>query len=613
MRKLISLIRRAPKRTSALIAIIAAAIIVPATLFAWGPTRPTYTMASPADHITFNSITDNPNIGDERNFVGIRETGTSNAWSDDMTVVSGKQYTVRMYVHNNAAANLNLTATGVTAMFNLPVTTGKSIQVSGYLNSSNATPGEVYDHAIFNSAEDFNLAYVSGSLRYENNVSTFSLPESIFTSSGALLGYNSMNGNIPGCVQYAGYVSFTVNPQFAAPPKPTSNFTMSKLVSGHGANTWVKNYTAAPGETVDYLIQYSNTGGTQQDGVTLRDTLPAGQSYVAGSTIFANSNYPNGKQASDNIANGTGINIGSYTAGAGAWATFSATIPNNDQLPTCGANTETNIAKVTTGGNSLEDTATVTVNKDCPPEPKPVYTCDALTASLVSGSEYRFNGSATASNGATIKDYIFDFGDGSNRTVTNPSGVLHTYSTNNGTYTARLTVTFNVNGSEKTVTSNACTVNITIVKPPTPVYTCDALTAELVSGNKYKFNGQATATGGAKIENYTFAFGDGATSTVTNPLGVTHTYPDVSATYTARLSVTFKVDGAFRTVTSNACTVNVVGGKTPVPPITPVTPAELPKTGIGENIVALLGLGALVTSTGYYGASRRRVSMFKKR
>jgi len=561
MRKLISLIRRAPKRTSAVIAIIAAAVIIPATLFAWGPSRPTYTMASPADHVTFNSITDNPNIGDERNFVGIREKGTSNLWSDNMTVQSGKEYTVRMYVHNNAAANLNLVANNVTAKFNLPTTTGKSIQVDGFVSSSNASPSEVYDGATFNNGTDFNLAYVSGSLIYENNVSTFNLPESIFTSSGAQLGYSSMNGNIPGCIQYAGYVSFTVKPQFAA----TNSFTMSKMVSRHGANQWVKDYSATPGETVDYLIQYRNTGDVQQDGVTFRDTLPTGQTYVMGSTIYGNANYPNGTPASDNIANGTGINVGSYLPNGNAWSIFSAKIVDNDQLPVCGNNAQVNSAKVTTGGYSLEDTATVNVNKDCPPPPTPVYTCDALTASLVSGTEYRFNGSASASGGATIKDYTFDFGDGSNRTVTNPSGVLHTYSTNSGTYTARLTVTFNVDGSERTATSNACTVNITISKPPTPVYTCDALTAELVSGNQYRFNGKATASGGATVENYTFDFGDSTNQIVTNPSGVTHTYADKDGSYTARLSVTFRVDGAFKTVTSDACTVKITIVKPPVP------------------------------------------------
>ena len=606
MRKLISLIRRAPKRTSAVIAIIAAAIIVPATLFAWGPTRPTYTMANPADHVTFNSITDNPNIGDERNFVGIRETGTSNLWSDDMTVQNGKEYTVRMYVHNNAAANLNLVAHNVNAKFNLPTTTGKSIQVNGFLNSSNSSPAEVYDHAIFSSTQDFNLAYVSGSLKYENNVSTFNLPESIFTSSGASLGYSSMNGNIPGCIQYAGYVSFTVKPQFA----PTSSFTMSKMVSKHGANSWVKNYTATPGETVDYLIQYRNTGGTQQDGVTFRDTLPSGQTYVMGSTIYGNALHPSGTPASDNIANGTGINVGSYLPNGNAWSIFSATVASNAQLPTCGANTQINSAKVSTGGYSLDDTATVVVNKDCPPTP--VYTCDALTATLVSGNQYKFSGQATATGGATIVGYLYNFGDGTSRSVTEPMEVTHTYPDVSATYTARLSVTFRVDGTFRTVTSNACTAQITIVRPPTPVYTCDALTAELISGNQYRFNGRATAAGGATIENYTFDFGDGVTKTITSPNDVLHTYANTGATYTAKLNVTFRINNEFQTTTSNACTVKITVSQPPVPPVVPVTPAELPKTGIGENFISLLGLGALVTSTGYYSASRRRTSMFKR-
>ena len=111
------------------------------------------------------------------------------------------------------------------------------------------------------------------------------------------------------------------------------------------------------------------------------------------------------------------------------------------------------------------------------------------------------------------------------------------------------------------------------------------------------------------IENYTFDFGDNTNRTVTNPTGVLHTYPNVSASYTARMSVTVKVDGAYRTVTSDACTVKVTAGKTPV---TPVTPSELPTTGIGTGITAFLGLGSLVTSLGYYRASRRHASMFKR-
>lgn len=380
------------KKLTAILAMIAAAIVIPAALLAWGPTRPTYTIATPADHVTFNSITDNPNIGDERNFVGIREAGTTNLWTDSMAVQNDKEYTVRMYVHNNAAENLNLVAENVTAKFNLPTTTGKSIQVNGFLSASNATPTEVYDHAIFTGSENFNLSYVGGSLKYENNsfgATGIALPESIFTSAGAKLGYDKLDGKIPGCFQYAGYVSFKVKPQFAS----VSQFTMSKMVSKHGDNKWVESYTAKPGETVDYLIQYKNVGDAQHNDVTIRDTLPVGMSYVAGSTVYGNSKNPAGVKASDNIANGTGINIGSYAPGANAWAIFSVKVSNNDDLPLCGSNKLINKAKVTTGGGSIEDTADVVVARVCentppvtPPELPKTGTGENIAAFLGLGA-----------------------------------------------------------------------------------------------------------------------------------------------------------------------------------------------------------------------------------
>ena len=75
---------------------------------AWGPAdRPTYTNASPADFATFNSITDNVGIGDERNFVRVREAGTSNTYVDELEVVPGKEYEVMIYYHNDAGSNTN--------------------------------------------------------------------------------------------------------------------------------------------------------------------------------------------------------------------------------------------------------------------------------------------------------------------------------------------------------------------------------------------------------------------------------------------------------------------------------------------------------------------------
>ncbi len=395
MGKLLTIIRNAPKRMTALFAIFAVALIVPAALHAWGPDRPTYTVNNPADHVTFNSITDNPNIGDERNFVGIRESGTNNLWSDDMAVQADKTYTVRMFVHNNAATSLNASGKGiahdVTAKFNLPTTTAKSIQVNGFLSASNASPAEVYDHAVFSSDRDFNLAYVAGSLKYENNAGTFSLPESIFTSTGAKLGYDQMNGTLPGCFQYSGYVTFQVKPQV----QQTTNFTLQKLVSKHGENKWVENYEAQPGEVVDFVLQYKNTGEVQHDNVTFRDTMPAGLSYVNGSTKYGNNRNPSGIQASDDIT-GAGINVGSYTPGAAAWTIFSAKVADNDTLPVCGVNTLTNKGKVNAGEYALEDTANVTVTKKC--QPGKITVCELASKKIITINENDFDSSKHSKN-----------------------------------------------------------------------------------------------------------------------------------------------------------------------------------------------------------------------
>lgn len=397
---LTSFMRKASTRVVAISALAVATIAIPASLLAWGPNRPTYTVAHPADHVTFNSITDNPNIGDERNFVGIRESGTNGLWQDAQTVTSGKEYVVRLYVHNNAAENLKLVAKNVTAKVNLPTTTAKSLEVQGFINSSNASPTEVYDHATFNAAENFNLAVVPGSLKYYNNANGngFTIPETLFTSTGAKLGYDKMDGNIPGCFQYAGYLTFIVKPQFA----PKQDFSMEKLVSKHGENKWVDNYAATPGETVDYLLKYSNTGNARQDNVTFRDTLPTDQSYVNGSAVYGNANTPNGTKASDNIT-GVGVNVGSYAPGGNAWFIFSAKVAGNTDLDKCGPNTMTNTASVTTAYGNKSDTAVVTVNKTCT-EVKTIEVCRLSDKKIVTINESEYNQAKYSKNLNDCKD-----------------------------------------------------------------------------------------------------------------------------------------------------------------------------------------------------------------
>lgn len=626
---------------------IAAAIIVPSVIFAWGPDRPTYTIAHPADHITFNSITDNPNIGDERNFVGIREEGSTGTWKDSVTAQPGKSYVVRMYVHNNAATNLNLVAKDVTAKFNLPTATGKSLQVDGFLSASNASPKEVYDHATFTSSENFNLNFQEGSLKYYNNhfTSGATISESVFTSAGAKLGYNKLDGNIPGCFQYAGYLTFVVKPQFAS---TKTDFTVKKDVRKNGTTTWGDSVDAKAGDTLNYRITYTNTGTTKQNNVNLKDTLPAGISHIPGSVKIMNASNPNGAYVQDGDKMfSTGVNIGSYTAGSNAIVVFNAKVDSNDKLPKCGPNVLKNVASAQPEGQDpKEDDATTNVPKECQPTPQPEYKCDSLTVTKISRTQFSFDAKYTVKD-ATHKSTTYVIRDASGKEISRSTG--KTFTTDKvGKYTVEAIITVTVNGTDKTVTSENCKKEFEVTPVPvTPAYACESLSATKISRTEYSFVGKATATSGATIISYTFDFGDGNTKTVATPT-VTHTYNQAKA-YSVKMSVTVKVDGSNKTVTSDACKTQItvspekpeeckpgipvgderceencdVPGKehlpkdspdcketpvipeTPETPQTPETPAELPKTGVADTILTLMGVGSLIAAASYYVASRR--------
>lgn len=369
-----------------------AAIAVPAFAGAYGPSRPTFTIEDPADHVTFNSITNNGNYGDERNFVLIKDAANTSAggWSDEVNVEGKKEYLVRVYVHNNAAANLNLVAQNTRVKVNIPNSISNRVQIDGFVSADNANPGQVWDDVVLKSDKQFAANYVAGSARYYNNVNPstgFALSDNIASQTGALVGYNQMDGKVPGCFQYSGIATFRVYVQ----GEVAANFTAEKKVRLNGQTDWSTDaIEAKPGQKVDYQIGYKNTGEAVQSNVTVKDTLPAGVTYEANTTTLKNAQHSegNGFKLTTNTVATTGENIGNYAPGANAYVRFTATLPTNDQLAVCGKNTIRNTARVITEHGYKEDVVDVIVTKtDCGPvqnECKPgVPTGDARCAECV--------------------------------------------------------------------------------------------------------------------------------------------------------------------------------------------------------------------------------------
>ncbi|MDO4781461.1 MAG: hypothetical protein Q4A34_03680 [Candidatus Saccharibacteria bacterium] len=352
-------------------------------VLAYGPQRTTFTIEKPATYITFNSITNNRDYGDERNFVIAKDAAHTQAggWSDNVKIQDGKEYLVRMYVHNNAAANLNLRAINTRVMANVPRTEAKSHRIDGYVSADNAKPNQVYDHVHFSSDKDFTMTYVAGSARYYNNLNPkdgYQLPDAIVTQAGAQVGYEKMNGVVPGCFQYSGIATFKLR----AETKKAPNFTVNKQVRIAGTADWKDTITAKPGDMVEYRIGYDNTGQAKQQDVVVQDVMDRGLQYVTGSSLLYNAANKQGKQVSDNT-HGKGVNIGHYAANSNAYLQYKAKVAAKEQL-SCGTTTLKNTATVITGNGKKSDDATVTVTTACD---KPIEVCEVSTKKIVTIDE----------------------------------------------------------------------------------------------------------------------------------------------------------------------------------------------------------------------------------
>ena len=496
MKKLINFI----KNHSIISGSVLVAAVAPALVWAWGPSRPSFTIEKPADYITFNSITNNPVIGgDEKDFVGIREVGSNANWTNNMKVQNGKEYYVRIYVHNNAASNLNLVAENVVAKLNVPTTTAKTVTVQGQVSASNAKPNTVWDEATFSSDNDFNLAYISGSALFENNgMGTTKLPDSIVNNTGAKLGYDKLDGKIPGCFQYAGYVTVKVKAQVNQPQEKT-DIDLAKTVRNktNGEKTWVETVNAKSGDTVQFQIHAKNTGSAGIQNLVIRDILPKGLNYVAGSTKLYNTSNPKGLKVSDNIIQNSGINIGSYQPNGDAFVRFDATVSAEQDLPVCGENTLTNIAQASNQKIVKNDTASVKVTKKCETPKNPAYKCEALSLNIIRKDERQITYAADTKY--SIKDTEFT---GTKYVVKNSKGQIVVEKVINGGTKFEITIPNNVNEKytviSTVITKNGENSNVNCEKSfetkastPTPVkpeLVCNNITINQINRTKFEFN-----------------------------------------------------------------------------------------------------------------------------
>ncbi|MBQ3293513.1 DUF11 domain-containing protein, partial [Candidatus Saccharibacteria bacterium] len=219
------------------------------------------------------------------------------------------------------------------------------------------------------STNTFHLEYVKGSALIENKgkISGTKLSDNL-VMGGVTLGYDSLNGEIPGCFGYSAFVTFRVKAVY------DYDFSITKQVRLAGETEWKKQVYAKAGDTVEYKITYKNTSDSLEKDVIIFDKLGSNQTYVKGSTKLYNSNHKNGiSLESDGLTTKDGINIGNYEAGAAAVVTFQVTM--KDENLGCGGD---NVLRswgqgyIGADANLKQDYADVLIYKECPKNETPV-------------------------------------------------------------------------------------------------------------------------------------------------------------------------------------------------------------------------------------------------
>ncbi len=177
---------------------------------------------------------------------------------------------------------------------------------------------------------------------------------------------------------------------------------------------------------------------------------------------------------------------------------------------------EQTVKLTVTDNLGAKDTVTRTVTTSLPPNVRPTAAFSSTCTDLACS----FDASGAADPDGTIASYAWDFGDGSTSSAANPN---HTFTA--GTYAVKLTVTDNRGGTD------SITQPVTVAAAnQSPVASFTSSTTNLVAN----FDSTGSVDADGSIASRSWDFGDGATSTATNP---SHTYT-AAGTYTVVLTVT---------------------------------------------------------------------------
>ncbi|MCT2297025.1 hypothetical protein M3F57_12955 [Brachybacterium muris] len=285
------------------------------------------TMDTLANYPSFNTITDHPEFGDFRRFVSIRRVG-HNVYERSVELDPGATYEVRVLVVNSAAHILNTaernfigmaTFARMRAVVPSRVMKGRVGRIGAEISASNTFPRSVVDSVEVRSPIDVAFRFVpascaissagkvNGNVLADLGVTKNGQEFGIFSNEGALLGYSSLNGILPGGPEFACAVTYQLKVDYP-------DFSIDVFVSEPEERLLKRVEVPQAGRIFKISVRYSNRGTTDQRDVTLSAELPVGVELVPASVVVTNNSNPGGRVLeADRLRR---FNVGHYGPGA---------------------------------------------------------------------------------------------------------------------------------------------------------------------------------------------------------------------------------------------------------------------------------------------------------
>ncbi len=228
-----------------------------------------------------------------------------------------------LYYHNGI-----VDSTAINTVLKAAITTTESTQqtVTGYLwadNALNATQSSPMTQSVqVNLSSPQRLEVVPDSIKWYPNQTDirYDAPVALpFGQVGDQLFRSGLNiGNITGCWEYSGAIIFKLK---VTSVQHINDLSIEKTVRNASASQTIfaENTNAKNGEDVEFQLKIQNIGNTTLTNLFSRDSLPTGLTYKAGSTKVDGATIADGLTSS-------GINLGSFSAGATKTITFQTTV-----------------------------------------------------------------------------------------------------------------------------------------------------------------------------------------------------------------------------------------------------------------------------------------------